>query len=264
MKLLVAVSHKPYAPATLQAVGRLAAGSDVTLLHVGPGGPPPAVQEAMDRLKEAGANVTLVVAEGDPAKVILQRARSEKADLVVVRGHDRHPGLLRRVFGDTVEKVVESCDRPVLALRGEAPAEGSRILLAGGRPSPRMLDVTAELAKATGSGVTLVHVTPAEDDQIFGEGVFESSGPTQTQQVIQQDKATQRNLEALQHRGVAVDVRYREGLVESELVQEANTGAYWLVVVRARPVGLLHRLVLGHSFTEDLVRHVETSVLLLR
>ncbi|GEM_PF-5540455 len=264
MKLLVAVSSKPYAPATLDAVGRLAAGGDVTLLHVGDAAaPPPAVQEALERLREAGASVTLVMASGDPAKAILERARGEKADLVVVRAHDRHPGLLRRVFGDTVEKVVESCDRPVLALRGDASPVGRRILLAGGRPSPRMLDVTATLAKAVGSPVTLVHVRPAEDEQVFGMGHFQASAG-QAAQATLEDPAIQRNAEALRQRGVEVEARFREGLVESEILDEANSGRYWLVVARARPVGLLHRLVLGHSFTEDVARHVATSVLLLR
>jgi nucleotide-binding universal stress UspA family protein len=266
VKLLVAVSAKPFEPAALDAVCRLAEGGDVTLLHVGEAAAPPAVHEALERLRAAGAHVTLVVAPGDPAKRIVERARGENADLVVVRGHDRHPGLLRRVFGDTVEKVVETSDRPVLALRGRADPAGKRILLAAGRPSPRMLDVTVQLAKATSSPVTLVHVTPGEDEGLFGSRQFESRAPAgaATQQVAQEDRTTQRNLKALESRGAQVDVRYREGLVESELVDEANSDGYWLTVVRARPVGFLHRLVLGHSFTEDLVRHVETSVLILR
>jgi nucleotide-binding universal stress UspA family protein len=255
VKLLVAVSRKPYEPAALDAVARLAHGGEVALLHVGDAGaPPPAVADALARLRAADARVTLVVAEGDAARVIVERARAEKADLVVVRGHDRHPGLLRRVFGDTVEKVVETCDRPVLALRGAQA--GGRILLAAGRPSPRMLDVAAEVAKATASPVTLVHVTP-DEAALLG-------GATLAQEAAHVDRDMQRNLEALRRRGVDVGVRYREGLVEREIADEANSDGYWLTIVRARPVGFLHRLVLGHGFSEDLVRHVGTSVLILR
>ncbi|MEA3200775.1 MAG: Universal stress protein family [Thermoplasmata archaeon] len=255
MKLLVAVSDKPLDPAALESLGKLADSDPAIVLHVGDAAPQ-AVLDAQAALERGGARVTRIVSAGDPAKAIVDRARTEKADLVVVRGHDRHPGLLRRVFGNTVEKVVETCDRPVLALRGITSPEGRHILLAGGRPSSRMLDVTAEIAKATDSRVTLVHVDPAEDT-VFASG---------HQQVQQQTGAPwlTSTLDSLRRRGAEADLVEREGLVERELTLEANSGQYWLTIVRARPVGFLHRLVLGHSFTEDLVRHVGTSVLLLR
>lgn len=266
MKLLVAVSNRNLDPDALASLGKLAGEDAVHVLHVGDdAAPPAAVTDAVERLRAAGAQATMVMAQGEPAKVILERAKAENVDLVVVRGHDRHPGLVKRVFGDTVEKVVESCDRPVLALRGITSPEGRHIMLAAGRPNSRMLDVTSELAKASDSTVTLVHVTPTEDS-VFGSVHPGRRGAQQLTEVkaAPSEAGIERTLEALRHRGADASIAYREGLVERELADEANSGHYWLTIVRARPVGFLHRLVLGHSFTEDLVRHVGTSVLLLR
>lgn len=266
MKLLIAVSDHPFDEASFDVLLPLAKENDVALLHVGE--TPTAVMEALaPRLREAGARVTTLVAPGDPAKTIVARAKAEKADLVVVRASDRHPGLLRRVFGDTVERVVETAGCAVLALRGRHGPNGDRVLLAAGRPSSRMLDVTADVALATRSPVSVVHVEPAEDDHpLMGSDYFEENrgGGQSTQQQAASMYNLQRNAERLAQRGVAVDTRVREGLVETELAAEANSGSYWLTVVRARPVGLLHRMLLGHSFAEDLVRHVQTSVLILR
>jgi nucleotide-binding universal stress UspA family protein len=283
MRLLVAVSRKPYAATSLEVLARLAGPDEVRLLHVAERAQPaggtakstrgaslrlepgsPMLAEMQAELAARGVQASLDVRQGDAASAILKAAREGDVDLVVARAHDRAPGLLRRVFGDTVTRLVERCDRPVLALRAGEAAQGRGILLASGRPGVDLLDNAAAAAKATRSPVTVLHVVPTAGHEDFFQDLFVRPGDAAEDGAPKHVLSLEKAVEALRRRGVEAQARVREGIVEEQLAREANDGDHWLLVVRGRSTGRLFRLFLGHSFTEDLVRHVRTSILVVK
>jgi nucleotide-binding universal stress UspA family protein len=66
---------------------------------------------ARDRIEEAGVEADYLWAAGDPAEVILQAARDQQADLIVLGSH--HHGFLSRLLGADVAGAVKEhagCD----------------------------------------------------------------------------------------------------------------------------------------------------------
>ncbi len=60
-------------------------------------------------------NIKLIHKEGEPAKVILEVAKSEKADLIVVGRHGHNP-IVKFFLGSTAKTIVQYADRSVLTV----------------------------------------------------------------------------------------------------------------------------------------------------
>lgn len=84
-------------------------------------------REGLDRLVgEAFPSVTVrrVVACGAPAEEIVEQARSEKADLIVMSTRGR-TGLRRWLIGSVAERVVRAAECPVLTVKPDVPASAA-------------------------------------------------------------------------------------------------------------------------------------------
>ena len=79
-------------------------------------------QKQMDGLvakaRKAGVRVKTLLVTGVPHERIVQAARSQKADLVVMGTHGR-TGLQRFFLGSVAERVVASAGCPVMTVRGK-------------------------------------------------------------------------------------------------------------------------------------------------
>lgn len=79
-----------------------------------------AAREALDRLARdemlQGLNVRQVVREGTPFYEIIQVAKEEDIDLIVMGTHG-HAGLVHVLLGSVTEKVVRKAPCPVLTVR---------------------------------------------------------------------------------------------------------------------------------------------------
>lgn len=143
-RILVAVDGSPDAEAALQHAATLARDQNalITLLTVAP---PPAtpigagasappdlldfhsrlLREATDSLP-ADVGVTTRLERGNPAERILEIAREEEHDLVVMGSHG-HSRVHRALLGSVSEKVLKASTVPVLLMRSPgvkvAPAE---------------------------------------------------------------------------------------------------------------------------------------------
>ena len=138
MKLLLAVDGSAHSDKAVAQAGRLAAaaGAEVVVVHQrsdsaadhGPAVPSPEGAEQAQSLVDA-AVAALVAAgvgsargrvlrglRGEEAQVILEVAREEDADIIVVgpRGMGRFAGLL---VGSVTNRLVQLSDRPVLVVR---------------------------------------------------------------------------------------------------------------------------------------------------
>lgn len=81
-----------------------------------------AAQDLVSRGRAAGVRVNFLIWEGDPGESIVEAARSEQVDLVVVGSHGR--GSMGRFFiGSVSDHVVRHAHCPVLVVRASASAE---------------------------------------------------------------------------------------------------------------------------------------------
>lgn len=78
-----------------------------------------AATELVARAREAGVQTAFLVWEGDPGEGIVDAARSEGADLIVLGTHGRH-GVGRSIFGSVSDHVVRHAPCPVVVVRGAA------------------------------------------------------------------------------------------------------------------------------------------------
>lgn len=81
-----------------------------------------AAGDLVGRGRAAGVRVSFLIWEGDPGESIVDAARSEQVDLVVVGSHGR--GSVGRFFvGSVSDHVVRNAHCPVLVVRSRASAE---------------------------------------------------------------------------------------------------------------------------------------------
>lgn len=81
-----------------------------------------------ERLKKRGIDAETVLGSGVPHEVIVETAKTRKADLIVMATHGRS-GLSHLLMGSVAEKVVRSATCPVLTVRGgdtKKPTSGRR------------------------------------------------------------------------------------------------------------------------------------------
>jgi len=72
--------------------------------------------EAISKYADSGVVIETKVLDGDPSAVLLDVAKNEKADLIVMGSHGR-TGLKRLWLGSVAESVVREATIPVLIVR---------------------------------------------------------------------------------------------------------------------------------------------------
>lgn len=138
MKFLVAIDASEHADRTVRFAAELAApgGAELVLIHqrsdtvlgIGPAAPPDegaaAAQALIDSAVSTARRLGVIAVRGrvergldtDVARALIDIARTERADLIVVGSHvsNRLQGLL---VGDVGDQLLRHSDRPVLVVR---------------------------------------------------------------------------------------------------------------------------------------------------
>jgi nucleotide-binding universal stress UspA family protein len=83
-------------------------------------------QELVERGRVTGIDVSFLIWEGDPGESIIEAARAERVDLIIVGSHGRG-AVGRFLIGSVSDHVVRNASCPVLVVRAtaEEPAPGS-------------------------------------------------------------------------------------------------------------------------------------------
>jgi nucleotide-binding universal stress UspA family protein len=117
----------------------VASGDALVVLQ--PGGYDERLRQALRRLEVADPEVTVEhrLAEGNPARVIVEQAEASGCDLIVMGTHGR-TGLGRLLLGSVAEHVLRKACCPVLTVKAPAPD----------------FEVARRAAQAVGSGNTIL------------------------------------------------------------------------------------------------------------
>ena len=201
----------------------------------------------------------LYLLEGDVAESILDFARKQQADLIVLGTHGRG-GLPRGLLGSVAERVFRHSPLPVLTLGpGACHAHRDRppraILVAADftPASRRAVHFAAALAQEHKSNLTLLHVLDPKPLQ-----------DTPDLAAVEQRIKT-RLMELLPHGGDALhcSIRVVVGQITRRILEVAREEAVDLLLLGVRPSsGVLDRLVIPHAY--EIVRDSPCPVLTLR
>jgi nucleotide-binding universal stress UspA family protein len=138
----------------------------IQVLPAGGEGPEAAAQaylkEISARLAKKKIRSEGEIVRGDPAVAVVRAAEDWKVDLVAFTSHGQG-GLSQWVFGSVAQKILRGCSRPLLVVRAleEPIAKVKRVVvpLDGALGSEAALPHAAQLARANGASIELLHVT---------------------------------------------------------------------------------------------------------
>ncbi len=275
-------SERSEAAAGLGALLAQRSGGDLTLVHVldtrtlGIG--TPAVLDALDqaarekleqtadRLRAAGATVSVELPAGWPDEALLAEARRRDNALLVLPAIGRRDGAGVRL-GKTCERTLRHAQSPMLVLRDVAPL---RAWLQG-EHALRMLiayDFTPQADAAVlfaGQLAALGACRPvaayAGDPQREAERMGLPDNPTQSQQLLR-DEIARRLARAVPALPIEVVVSAHDGDPGARLAHLAEREAADLVIVGSNQRGAVERLFAG-SVSLDLLRDAATNVLVV-
>jgi universal stress protein A len=223
-------------------------------------------------LSAEGVSAKPVVQIGSPARVLV--ASSLDYDVTVL-GAQSHNNRSQAGLGPVASRVAEHSNATVLIGRDRHSDTGMKILapVDGSEGSLRALDKLGSLVDLSAADVTLVHVveTPwlhAGDDQewIGYEEEKEEEIDPQAQFEREFEREGDETLETARARlpvRTAVTTFIYRGIPSEEILSEAETGDYDLVVMGASGIMDLKHQILG-SVSSKVAWNAPCSVLLVR
>jgi universal stress protein E len=278
--VLLATDFRPASEAAAQAVGRLVAvfGSSVSLLHVLE--PMPSWPVALHVLHEraqgtlhdlkqdlAGRGVTVeeaLIAVGPVGDSIVDKARSVRADLVVIGAGERSR-FDRFSVGPVAEAVLEHATTPVLAVRPGEPAVAFRTILCPvdwSGAARRGLENAIRLARAFGGRLIVLTVVPEAGwlEAVAGTGTLVGASEAF-------DRAWRAEFEellaGLDFGEVPWEREVRTGVVHEAINAAAREHGADLIVMGATGRSGLARVLLG-SVTRRMLRDLPCALLTVK
>ena len=203
---------------------------------------------------------------GQPWEEIVREGETGEYDLIMMGQRQSRP-LLTRIRGLVTQKVVARTTLPVLIAKREARPLNRILICDSGAQSPSLLKLfrmhlPAILQSAT--DVTVLHVMSqisaapgvrGEDLQYSAEQLIEAGTPEGA--LLEQDLAY------LEQMDLALHAKVRHGLVVDEIVTEARSDDYDLVVIGAHRDEGLPRFLLD-DLAHELVLDVDRAILVVR
>jgi nucleotide-binding universal stress UspA family protein len=234
----------------------------------------PALRErAVDQLTEMVAEITgrasddfaIVVDDGHPAAVIVEKAERYGADLIVV-GNRGHSGVRQAALGSVATQVVRHAHCPVLIARPQSPT--GVVLCATDFSDPAQPAVNAAVVEARrrGARLTLMHVVDISmataGHMAMGFGGVVYSLPRDVHDTVERTVKA-KLAQALVDAGTEGDTLVHEGSPAAAIVRAADELHAELVVVGTIGLTGLRRLTLG-SVAEGVARAAPCPVLVVR
>lgn len=218
-----------------------------------------------ERAGHAAVDIFTAIEVGAPAELVAQRARDERAELVLV-GRGLPHGLGERLLGATAERIVRACDCSVLVV-ASSPAAAYRHPLVAVDLSPlsrRALELTREIATRPPSIDVVLAYWQAS---AFATGQLAVPGH-ELHAWEEQDAARARHqlarfIDENSDLGVELRPSVRCGDLARAIAEEAKKQAADLLVVGTRGHSTAAHLLLG-SVAERLLRRAPCDVLAVR
>lgn len=283
-KILVPLDGSKLAERVLPFARRLADsfGAAVELLRVSnpdarpPFSPPQAsaqyLKEVSEKYFPASAQVAEVAEVGEPAQVIIDRAKADPACLIAMATHGMS-GMRRWLLGSVAAKVVHTAANPLLLVR---PADGDPSMpvvlntifvpLDGSALAEKALPHVIALGKTMNLEVHLMRVyTLPPDAYVVADGVI-AQGPAAFRDSIKNEATTylEGKIDELRASGLERLVATAiEGDAASEIIDIARKTPNNLIAMSTHGRSGVGRWLLG-SVAEKVIQHSQDPVLVIR
>ena len=219
------------------------------------------VDEAENRVRGSGVDVTTDVIQGGPSRTILEYVDDRGVDLVVIGTRGEHD-VERLLLGSVTERVVRSAPVPVLAVPPNSdcsyPPESVLVGTDGSEGSDAALAEGIDLASTAGA---TLHVLSVLEDSLLGIDVRSAAAAEERERRDEKLLTTAR--ERAEEAGLTVETAIEEGGVVETFNEYAADHGVGLVVVGTHGRTGIDRRLLG-SVTEDLLRTADVPVLSVR
>jgi nucleotide-binding universal stress UspA family protein len=219
-----------------------------------------ALGESSGILTEAGVKFRTRAETGHPVDTTIRVAKEENADMVVVGTHGRNG--LQKIFLDSVsDGVARHAPCPVLVVRGyTSPIDTILVASDGSEESSLALRAAAEIAKATGSSITVLNVIE------FGDEANESNGEETDEYAFAPRMlklVKQRADDELKDSGIEYRVTQQHRHASDAIIDYAVASGADLIAIGSRGLGAFGRLLLG-SVSNSVLHRAPCPVLVVR
>ena len=220
------------------------------------------LDRASELLSREVAGVHTLIRVGQPADEIVREANARAYDLVIVG--DQHPfrRSSRLIVGSTTAQVVDRSPCPVLVAKGAIRPMRHILVCDSGAQNPSVLGCftqrTSALLRAE-SAVTLLHVLGQCSEDRYDADLMAATDDPLEEDTPEAD-IFNRGVQMLAQFGIRPHTKLRHGRVADEIVAEANTQDYQLVVIGAQ-CGDFWRHSLLNDLAHRIIARVECPVL---
>lgn len=222
-------------------------------------------QQTHEALKSRWPLAELLEAEGDPREEIIRAADDRKADLLVM-GARGAGGFRKTGLGSVSATAARYADCAVLVTRGEPRPVGTAVLaLDGSDASLEALRFLSSLELGSDTTVRLLHVMDEVHlpEPLARRPLQRELEQRQAERRAEVERLLERAARSLAASAGAVERAVRVGDPAAEIVRAASEEDVDLVVVGARGLGTVKRLLLG-SVSERLLRQAPCPVLVVK
>ncbi|MFN2189108.1 MAG: universal stress protein [Candidatus Promineifilaceae bacterium] len=209
-------------------------------------------------------DIDLKVRKGAVIDEILNESRENGFDLVVVGAHIM-AGFLDIFLRSVTEKVANQAAMSVLVVREGRP-DLQRILISigGQKLNRKLVEVGADLAAASGAGVTALHVTAPVPSMYSGlDGMDET-----LEEMLQTETPIAQHLrwsaQYLAEQGIDSEIKIRHGAATDEIVREAAQGDYDLVILGASDLEGAVRGLMVEKISPQIIDKAPCSVFVVK
>jgi len=219
------------------------------------------------------------LAEGWPAEVILETAKSEGATMIAMSTHGRS-GMARWALGSVAEKVARASDVPVLLVRSfrrspkgdlepmvpeELPFRRILVPVDGSATSMSVIGPAEKFAELYGSDILTLHVVPPYAPPGAILPGMEAALPITRPEPLasDEDPVTEKAANRFRHAGLNVSRLTVEGDPASEILDLSSNRGVDLIALGTHGRTGFTRWALG-SIAERVMRSAEVPLLLVR
>ncbi len=271
MHILITIHDITIAEQTLCFAAQFAGftGQETTVLAITEG--PDAPSQLNDILNRAGeilgpVQLSKRLRAGDLYQEVIAEAKAIACDLLIIGESEAQRSYAFWPRQDTIHKLVERASCPVIVVKG--PARGiKRILLCdSGAENSVLSRFTVQVAELLEGeeDITVLHVM----SQISaGPGVPDAQLRAGAKELIQdaapEGKLLMKDIELLGRPGIHPLAKIRHGLVVDEIITEARSGDYDLVVIGAHREQGWQRFLLD-DLAHKILTQIDRPVLVVR
>ena len=201
---------------------------------------------------------------GQPAAEIIREAHESNQELIIL-GERLHPAPAKRILAPTVERVLEQSPCPSLIARGVIRPPKQVLLCEAGRDPSLLKRLLAQLRPmlAIAEAVTVLHVM---SQMAAGPGVsgweLEAGAEELIEERTPEGRILEEDLQQLAELQVQLQPKVRHGLVVREILSEAHSGDYDLVVIGANRGAGWQRFLLD-DLAQEIIDQADRPVLVI-